>query len=56
MELEPAPDASVVLANLSDVLECLMARTYLQSGGPQMPAEPFDRPNDAAGLEVEGCP
>ena len=53
-ELDPAPDASVVLADLGYVLECLMLRVYMESGGKQMPAESFNRPDGASGLGVEG--
>ena len=55
-EFQPALHAGIVLADLGDVLECLVVRVDVELGGPEVPAETFDGPDDATGLQVEGGP
>ena len=56
VELEPAPDASVVFADLGDALERFVVRVDVGFSGPKVAAQPFHCPDDAPGLEVEGHP
>ena len=51
-ELEPAPNAGVMLAYLGDALERLVVLVDVELGGPKVAAQPFDDPDDASGLEV----
>ena len=47
--------AGVVLADLGNILKRLVVRVDEELGRPEMTAEAFDSPDDATGLEVEGC-
>ena len=55
-ELQLALDASVVFADLSNTLKRLVVRVDAELGGPEVAAETFDGPNDAAGFEVKRGP
>jgi len=55
-ELKPTPNAGVMLAYLGDALERLVVGVDAELGGPEVAAQPFDGPDDASGLEVEGRP
>ena len=55
-ELQPASDASVVFADVSDTLTRLVIRVDVELGGSEVAAETFDGQNDAAGFEVKRRP
>ena len=55
-ELKPAPDASVVFADLGDALERFVVRVDAEFSGPKVAAQSFYFLDDASGLEVEGRP
>ena len=45
-----------MLADLGDTFKRLVVRVDEELGRPEVAAEAFDDPDDATGLEVEGCP
>ena len=47
--------AGVVLADLGNILKCIVVRVDEELGRPKVAAEAFDDPDDATGYEVEGC-
>ena len=55
-EVQPVLYASIVLADLGDVLDRLVVGVDEERRGPEVSAGAFDGPDDATGLEVGGSP
>ena len=53
-ELQPALNASIVFADLGDILERFVVGADQELGGQEVVTEAFDGPDDATGFEVEG--
>ena len=55
-KLEPSLDSGVVIPHFADAFQCLLVREYTELNAPEVAAEAFEIPDDAASLHIKRSP